>query len=77
AYYALYEAVYAQSELHFDHLTRDFFATVLRDAVAGGIVLEYRLDGELVGWNLCFEHDGRLVDKYIGLRYPQARDCNL
>lgn len=77
AYYALYEAVYAQSELHFDRLTRDFFATVLRDAVAGGIVFEYWLDSALVGWNLCFEHDGRLVDKYIGLRYPQARDCNL
>ncbi len=77
AYYALYAAVYAQSEIHFDRMTRDFFAAVLRDVDNGGIVFEYRAQGELIGWNLCFESDGRLIDKTIGLRYPQARDHNL
>lgn len=77
AYYALYEAVYAQSELHFDRLTRAFFARVLRDASAGGVVFEYRQAGALVGWNLCFEAGGKLVDKYIGFSYPAARECNL
>ena len=79
AYYALFEGVYAQSEIHFDKLTRGFFATVLRDASNGGIVFEYR-DAEtqaLLGWNLCFEQDGKLIDKYIGLAYPQAREANL
>ncbi|GAA4336120.1 hypothetical protein GCM10023144_30120 [Pigmentiphaga soli] len=79
AYYALYEGVYAQSEVHFDRLTRPFFAAVLRDAAAGGIVFEYRraADNALIGWNLCFEHDGRLVDKYIGLSYPASRELSL
>lgn len=79
AYYALFDAVYAQSEIHFDKLTRDFFAAILRDGSNGGIVLEYRdaNDGALLGWNLCFEHDGRLIDKYIGLSYPRAREANL
>jgi hypothetical protein len=77
AYYALYEAVYAQSELHFDRLTHSFLAHVLRDASAGGVVFEYRRAGELIGWNLCFEVDNKLVDKYIGLSYPEARECNL
>lgn len=79
AYYALYEAVHAQSEIHFDKLTRAFFAGVLRDASAGGVVFEYRsaADGQLLGWNLCFEHGGMLIDKYIGLRYPAAREHNL
>jgi len=76
-YYRLYEAVYAQSEVHFDRLTRAFFARVLRDASAGGIVFEYRQEGVLVGWNLCFEAGGKLVDKYIGFSYPAARECNL
>jgi len=78
-YYALFEAVYAQSEIHFDKLTRDFFAKLLRDAGNGGLVFEYRaLDsGALLGWNLCFEHGGRLIDKYIGLSYPAAREANL
>ena len=79
AYYALFDAVYAQSEVHFDKLTRAFFAAILRDASNGGIVFEYRdaIDGALLGWNLCFEHEGRLIDKYIGLSYPRAREVNL
>jgi hypothetical protein len=81
AYYALYEAVYAQSEVHFDKLGRAYFAAVLRDAGNGGIVFEYRLqgaaDGPLIGWNLCFESSGMLIDKSIGLAYPAAREHNL
>ncbi|MDH0865367.1 GNAT family N-acetyltransferase [Mitsuaria sp. GD03876] len=79
AYFALYEGVYAQSEIHFDKLTRPFFEGVLRDRASGGVVFEYRraYDDALVGWNLCYEQGGRLVDKYIGLSYPAARDLNL
>ncbi|WP_234642294.1 GNAT family N-acetyltransferase [Delftia tsuruhatensis] len=83
AYYALFEAVYAQSEIHFDKLTRGFFAALLRDAGNAGIVFEYRAlredgtPGDLLGWNLCFEHDGKLIDKYIGLSYPAAREADL
>ncbi|KQP48560.1 GNAT family N-acetyltransferase [Pseudorhodoferax sp. Leaf274] len=79
AYYALYEGVYAQSEVHFDRLTPAFFSALLRDAEAGGVVFEYRRrsTGALLGWNLCYRHQGRLVDKYIGLAYPDARALNL
>lgn len=79
SYYALYLSVYAQSELHFDKLTRAFFAAALRDAGNGGIVFEYRRRGDeaLIGWNLCFESDGKLIDKYIGLAYPAAREHDL
>lgn len=79
AYVRLYQAVYAQSEVHFDCLSRDFLAALLRDGDSRGVVFEYRRAGsdELLGWNLCYVHDGRLVDKYIGLDYPAARDMNL
>ena len=79
AYCTLFDAVYAQSEIHFDKLTHAFFAAVLRDASNGGVAFEYRdaQSGELLGWNLCFEHDGKLIDKYIGLSYPKAREANL
>ncbi|MDE2281129.1 MAG: GNAT family N-acetyltransferase, partial [Xanthomonadaceae bacterium] len=33
--------------------------------------------GRLIGWNLCYEHDGKLIDKYIGFAYPEAREHNL
>lgn len=77
AYYALYENVYAQSEIHFDKLSRDFFAAVLRDATNGGVVFVYRHQDEMIGWNLCFVVEGKLIDKYVGFAYPQAREQNL
>lgn len=79
AYYALFEAVYDQSEIHFDKPARGFFAGLLRDADNGGMVFEYRdaASNALLGWNLCFEHGDKLIDKYIGLNYPAARAANL
>ncbi|KLD73513.1 hypothetical protein Y886_37620 [Xanthomonas hyacinthi DSM 19077] len=75
--YALYLQVYAQSEVHFDLLTAAFFDALLTDADSGGLVFTYRHQGRLIGWNLCYVHDGRLLDKYIGLHYPEAREHNL
>jgi len=75
--HALYENVYAQSEIHFDHLTPDFLDAVLHDGGNGGVVFAYFHGEDLIGWNLCYEHAGKLVDKYIGLAYPAAREHNL
>ena len=77
AYYALFDAVYAQSEIHFDRLSLDFFRRVLRDATSGGVLFVYRHEGKMIGWNLCYEHDGKLIDKYVGFAYPEAREHNL
>lgn len=74
---ALFEQVYAQSEIHFDHPQAAFFTRLLSTPDCGGIVFAYRHAGRLIGWNLCFEWEGRLIDKYIGLRYPDARRHNL
>jgi len=74
---ALFDNVYAQSEIHFDRPGADFFRTVLQDAASGGIVFVYRHAGEMIGWNLCYEHAGKLIDKYVGFAYPQAREHNL
>jgi len=76
-FYALYENVYAQSEIHFDRLSRDFFAAVLRDAAANGVIFVYRHDEAMIGWNICFVVDGKLIDKYVGFVYPAAREHNL
>lgn len=76
-HYGMYLEVYRQSEIHFDLLTPEFFRAVLQDDTLGGVVFSYRAQGELVGYNLCFVHNGMLLDKYVGFRYPQARDHNL
>ena len=75
--YRLYGNVYQQSEIHFDLLTGDFFRSVLQDADSGGVVFLYRAKSELVGYNLCFESNGMLIDKYVGFAYPQAKHFNL
>ena len=76
-YYALYQNVYDQSEIHFDLLTPEFFRAVLQDAASGGVVFAYKVDGKLIGYNLCFVHNGMLLDKYVGFSYPAAREYNL
>jgi predicted N-acyltransferase len=75
--YRLYGNVYAQSEVHFDLLTDDFFRTLLSDPGSGGLLFVYRHAGELIGWKLCYVHGGMLLDKYVGFAYPQAREHNL
>ncbi|HVC17566.1 MAG TPA: GNAT family N-acetyltransferase [Rhodanobacter sp.] len=77
AFYALFDNVYAQSEIHFDRLSASFFRAVLQDGDSGGVVFVYRHAGQMIGWNLCYEHGGKLVDKYVGFAYPQAREHNL
>lgn len=76
-FHALFDNVYRQSEIHFDRLTPDFFRVILRDASSRGVVFVYRHNGRMVGWNLCYVHDGKLIDKYVGFVYPEAREHNL
>lgn len=76
-FYALYRSVYAQSEIHFDELSPAFFRSVLQDGSSGGLVFIYRHAGTVIGWNLCYEHGGKLIDKYVGFAYPQAREHNV
>ena len=76
-FYTLYLNVYAQSEIHFDQLSRDFLDAVLQDTTSGGIVFVYRHAGRMIGWNLCFVVGDTLVDKYVGFSYPAAREKNL
>lgn len=75
--HAQYLEVFAQSEIHFDRLTPAYFDAVLQDASLAGRLFLYWQGERLIGHNLCFIHDGMLVDKYVGFRYPAARENNL
>ena len=76
-FHALYRNVHAQSGIQFDLLDEAFVGALLSDAHSAGIVFTYRSGGRLIGWNLCYEYAGKLVDKYVGFAYPQAREHNL
>lgn len=75
--YSMYENVYQQSEIHFDVLSKGFFKDMLQGTEGGGKVFCYEVDGKLIGYNICFVHDNRLIDKYVGFVYPAAREANL
>ena len=75
--YELYLNVYRQSEIHFDKLSAEFFSAVFKDKSLDGHLFLYYSAGQLIGFNLCFIHNGMLIDKYIGFRYPAAREHNL
>lgn len=75
--YRYYLAVYQQSEVHFDLLSQPFFDALLRDAQSGGRLFCYWHDDTLVGFNLCYLHQGMLIDKYIGFDYSKALEFNL
>lgn len=75
--YALYQEVYAQSEIHFDLLSAAYFKALFQDAALQGKLFLYYNGIDLIGYNLCFVHDHKLIDKYVGFRYPAARTFNL
>ncbi|MGV3344287.1 GNAT family N-acetyltransferase [Enterobacteriaceae bacterium LUAb1] len=70
--YRCYLEVYQQSEVHFDLLSQAFFDHILQDRTSNGRVFCYWADEQLAGFNLCYQHDEMLIDKYIGLHYPLA-----
>lgn len=76
-YYELYLNVFQQSEIHFDQLSREFFIAILQDQSSGGIVFTYYHQDQLIGYNICYEVNHQLIDKYVGFVYPQAREKNL
>lgn len=75
--YAMYLAVFEQSDIHFDLLSREFFAALLQSHTIEGVVFVYRHEGVLAGYNICLVHNSLLIDKYIGFVYPLSRDLNL
>lgn len=75
--YRLYENVYNNSDIHFDKLTKPFFAKVLSDGRSGGRLFCYWQDDRLIGYCLGFLEAGLFIDKYRGAEYPAFRENNL
>lgn len=76
-FYSMYIEVFNQSEIHFDLLSKEFFAALLRSESIEGIVVLYKCEAVPACYNICLLSNGMLIDKYIGFRYPLARQFNL
>ncbi len=76
----LYERQRARSGVdfeQFEQLNPAYFRNVLTGMGAAALVFFYWAGAELVGFNLCLAGEARFIDKFIGLREPQARAFDL
>lgn len=77
---ALYEATRAQSTVHygdFEELPDDYFEQVSRALGPDAVFVCYRIGDRLTAFNLLLVGPDRVVDKFLGMSYPEAREHNL
>ncbi|TDT94661.1 acetyltransferase (GNAT) family protein [Azorhizobium sp. AG788] len=77
---ALYEATRAQSNVHygdFEELPEGYFERISRNMGGRVAFACYRIDGTLAAFNMLFIESDRVIDKFLGMRYPLAREHDL
>jgi hypothetical protein len=77
---ALYDETRSQSGVDygdFEKLSPGYFRDVMSNLGDGSVLMLYWVGEELIGFNLLFVERDRIIDKFIGMRYPQAREHNL
>jgi hypothetical protein len=77
---ALYEETRAQSAFDYDELEtlpKDYFYQVSQALGSQAQFMLYRIDGVLAAFNLLFVEHNRVIDKFLGMRYPLARQHDL
>jgi predicted N-acyltransferase len=61
----------------FDDVPPAYFREVVSNLGGKAKIMLTRVGGELASFNIFFEERDRIVDKYIGMRYPLAREHNI
>jgi len=77
---ALYDSTRSQSGVDygdFEKLSPEYFNGVVKQLGNRAVTFLYWLDDDLIGFNLCFVENGQMIDKFIGMTYPVAREHNL
>lgn len=77
---ALYESTRAQSGLDYgdlEVLPPGYFAAVSQALGDAAVFALYWVGDTLAAFNLLLIEPGRLIDKFLGMRYPLAREHNL
>ena len=74
---ALYDETRQRAELQFEELPANYFSGLLSAMPQRASCFLYWISDQLVAFNLVLHSDSVLIDKYIGMRYPLARDHNL
>jgi len=77
---ALYEETRRQEHADygdFDEIAPGYFAAVMQAMPDEAGMVLYWLGDELIGFNLFISERDRIIGKFIGMRYPVAREHNL
>lgn len=77
---ALYEATRAESGLDYGELevlSPGYFGAVSRALGERAVFVLYWIGEELAAFNLLLVEPDRVIDKFLGMRYPLAREHNL
>lgn len=61
----------------FERLPPGYFHRVVSALSPRAFCMLYRVDGVLAAFNLLMVEDDRVIDKFLGMRYPLARTHNL
>lgn len=78
--YALYEETRQTSSSDygdFERLPPGYFHEVVSALSPRAFCVLYRVEGVLAAFNLLMVEDDRVIDKFLGMRYPLARTHNL
>ena len=61
----------------FDEVPPAYFREVMSNPSGRAKIMLTRVGGVLASFNIFFEEKDRIIDKYIGMRYPLAREHNI
>ena len=75
--YRLYLNTYESGRVKFEKLTPQFFIKISEHLINKVLFFLYYVKGNLAAFNLCFLHEGTLIDKFIGFDYERAYKYNL
>lgn len=77
---ALYESTKKQSVVRYDSfedLPENYFKNVSAELKDRALFILYWIDGRLAAFNLLLLEQDRVIDKFLGMAYPLARENNL
>lgn len=72
--FGLFEQTYQRSATKFEKLNKRFFEIVATKPVSHFLILRERKSGEMIAFRLCFDMDGHVINKFIGIDYNRPRD---
>ena len=70
--FALFNQTRAKATTEFEHLERRFFERAAQDPSAYFILLRERTTRDITAFMLCFDRDGAVINKYIGIDYERS-----